>query len=105
MLPTDADFDSVKTPVMKWADLPLGKYIIRGKKTLKANKFGPAMIVKLQPLEASKDQTIQVWAPASLIRQLSENPETAYLRNNGLKPSAKNEGRKYYSFDLLSASF
>ena len=99
MLPTDADFDRVEyKPALKWAKLLQGKYSIKGKREL-STQYGDAMILSLTPFE--EGETVEVWAPNRLMRQLQDKPDAKYLRNNGLRVSSKNKTHKFHSFDLI----
>ena len=98
MLPTDADFDKVGEPVLKWRDLPVGKYIIKAKKPFKS-QFGDGMKLILIPFEGT--EAVEVWACMNLVKDLLERSEVEYIRHEGLKQSGKNETQQYFSYSLL----
>ena len=82
----------------KWRDISIGVLF----KVTQANeittKYGPATILEMQTREG---ETMSVWAPDRLAKELRGGVYPRYVRSLGLTACKQDYNKSYYKYELL----
>ena len=82
---------------IKWRDISIGVLFKVTQASQITTRYGPATILELQTREG---ETMSVWAPDRLAKELKGGDYPRYIRSHGLVPCKLDTSKHFYKFDL-----